>query len=160
MNFIDEVYEAHGAELLRHATVLVGPADAADLVSDVVVAGISDRKWAAANNPIAYLHRSLLNAARMRHRANGRRNTREWNSFALHQQGSTSRDGGLLGDPEVLQAIEGLSPQQRAVIYFTYWEDLRPAEIAKILGIGEGSVKKHLARARKNLKEALHEFKH
>lgn len=158
MNSIDEAFEEHGAELLRHATVLVGPVEAADLVSDIVVAAISDRRWAEADKPIAYLHRSLLNAARMRHRTNGRRVARERRNLSLGP-GEVS-PSGLLDSPEVRQAIEGLSPQQRAVIYFAYWEDLRPSDIATILGIGEGSVRRHLARARKNLKEALHEYQH
>jgi len=152
---IDQVYEKHGAALLRHATVLVGPHDAADLVSDVVVTAIADRRWAKADNPLAYLHRSLLNAARMRHRSNGRRTAREWQNSSLRHD-----EAQLLRNPEIVAAVGQLSPQQRAVIYFTYWEDLRPADIATNLGIGEGSVKRHLARARKNLKEALHEYQH
>ena len=156
MDTIDEVYAEHGAALLRHATVLVGPGDAADLVGDIVVRAIFDRRWAKADKPIAYLHRSLLNEARMRHRANGRRLAREQRSFALRPHKAST--GGLLHNPDVLDAVEQLSPQQRAVIYFAYWEDLRPIDIATNLGIGEGSVKRHLARARKKLKEALHEY--
>ncbi len=158
MNTIDEVFESHGAELLRHATVLVGPADAADLVNDIVVAAISDQRWAKADRPLAYLHRSLLNAARMRHRSNGRRAARERRSFLLRADATPT--GGLLHSPEILEAVERLSPQQRAVIYFTYWEDMRPGDIATNLGIGEGSVKRQLARARKTLKEVLHEYQH
>lgn len=158
MNTIDEVFAEYGDALLRHATMLVGPVEAADLVGDIVVAAISDRRWAKADKPIAYLHRSLLNAARMRHRADRRRVTREQRNFSL-RPGSVS-DGGLLQSPEVLKAIASLSPQQRAVIYFTYWEDLRPGDIAANLGIAEGSVKRHLARARKKLKETLHEYQH
>ena len=159
MDNIEEVYTTHGQALLRHATVLVGPADAADLVSDVVLVAISDRRWVKADKPIAYLHRSLLNAARMRHRSNDRREAREKNTWALRKQ-AASPSSLLLNNPDVLDAVGALSPQQRAVIYFTYWEDLRPSEIARTLGVAEGSVKKHLVRARKNLKEALHEHQH
>ena len=37
----------------------------------------------------------------------------------------------------------------------TYWDDLDPGSIAGLLDISEGSVKRHLARARSHLKEAL-----
>lgn len=57
--------------------------------------------------------------------------------------------------PEVLTAVFTLSVQQRAVIVLTYWEDLTPASIATLMDISEGSVKRHLARGRSRLKEAL-----
>ncbi len=48
-----------------------------------------------------------------------------------------------------------LSVRQRAVIVLTYWEDLTPSSIAALMDINEGSVKRHLARGRSRLKEAL-----
>jgi RNA polymerase sigma factor (sigma-70 family) len=45
--------------------------------------------------------------------------------------------------------------KQRAVIVLTYWEDLGPSAIAALMGISEGAVKRHLARARSHLKEEL-----
>ena len=48
-----------------------------------------------------------------------------------------------------------LSVQQRASVVLTYWEDLAPSQVAGRLGISEGSVKRHLARARSRLKELL-----
>ncbi len=57
----------------------------------------------------------------------------------------------------MVAAVVGLSQQQRACVYLTYWNDLSPAQAADWLGIGEGSVKRHLARARANLREVLDE---
>jgi RNA polymerase sigma factor (sigma-70 family) len=57
--------------------------------------------------------------------------------------------------PEVLRAVQALSVKQRAVIVLTYWEDLGPSVIAQLMGISEGAVKRHLARARSHLKEEL-----
>jgi RNA polymerase sigma factor (sigma-70 family) len=48
-----------------------------------------------------------------------------------------------------------LGVRQRAVIVLTYWADLEPAAIADWLGVSEGSVRSHLARARANLREVL-----
>lgn len=58
-------------------------------------------------------------------------------------------------DVDVLAAVDRLSVQQRAVVVLTYWEDLRASEVGARLGISEGSVKRHLNRARSRLREYL-----
>jgi RNA polymerase sigma-70 factor, ECF subfamily len=52
-------------------------------------------------------------------------------------------------------ALAMLSEQQRAVVYLTYWEDLAPAQIATLLAVSEGTVRKQLARAREHLRRIL-----
>ena len=59
--------------------------------------------------------------------------------------------------PEVLAAVRRLSVRQRAVVVLAYWEQLTAGEIAGQLGISEGSVHRHLARARSKLRGALYE---
>jgi RNA polymerase sigma factor (sigma-70 family) len=59
--------------------------------------------------------------------------------------------------PEVLDAVVRLSSQQRACVFLTYWEDLSVAQVAERLGIGEGTVKRYLSRAKLRLKEVLDE---
>ena len=59
--------------------------------------------------------------------------------------------------PEVAMAVARLSPQQRACVFLTYWEDMTPLQIGEQLAIAEGTVKHHLARARQHLREVLHE---
>lgn len=39
--------------------------------------------------------------------------------------------------------------------FLTYWEDLTPSQIADLLDVGEGSVRKQLARARETLRSVL-----
>ena len=58
---------------------------------------------------------------------------------------------------EVLAAVAGLSVRQRAVVFLTYWEDLRPAETARRLGLGESTVHRYLARAEAKLRRLLDE---
>jgi RNA polymerase sigma factor (sigma-70 family) len=57
--------------------------------------------------------------------------------------------------PEVLRAVKQLSVRQRAVIVLSYWEQFTPRETAAYLGISEGSVRRHLARARSKLRRLL-----
>jgi RNA polymerase sigma factor (sigma-70 family) len=56
---------------------------------------------------------------------------------------------------DVRIAVASLSVRQRAVIVLTYWADLDPCSVADWLGISEGSVRRHLARARARLREVL-----
>ena len=46
-----ETYRRHSAELIRYATVLVGPADAADVVTDAVLAAFASPDVARRREP-------------------------------------------------------------------------------------------------------------
>lgn len=47
----------------------------------------------------------------------------------------------------MLEALAGLSPQQRACVVLRYYEDLPVAAVAAALGVAEGTVKRHLSDA-------------
>ncbi len=131
--------------------MLVGSSNAEDVVSEALIGAMRAPGWEAATDQQAYLHRSVINAAKMMMRTKSRSARREWKSAQLAGENSQ----GLLAQPEVLAAVRALSVQQRSVVYFTYWADHSPQQIATTLGISEGSVKKHLARARANLRKVL-----
>ncbi len=59
--------------------------------------------------------------------------------------------------PEILEAVSSLSPRQREVVYLTYWEDMDEGTVAETLGIGRGSVRRHLGRGRDKLRSLLDE---
>ena len=146
-----ETYRRHSAELVRYATVLVGPADAADVVSDAVLAAFTSPTWADVANRRAYLYRAVLHHSMSFHRGSSRRRRRE--------QVVVARDRPV-AEPEphsidAHRALAALSEQQRAVTYLTYWEDLPPDRIAELLGVAEGTVRKQLARARDHLRRIL-----
>lgn len=101
----------------------------------------------------AYLFRAVYNEAlRLRRRAALRRAREPVSSVALPE-----RTEDLLPRPDIRGALLGLSVRQRAVVVLTYWLDLSPARIAKMLGVSTGTVKRHLARARAHLREVLDE---
>lgn len=145
----EEIYAKHADALVRFATGLVGPADAPDVVSDAVIRAMTSRRWRDVENPRAYLYRSVLNQARMHHRTTMRRRARELRAFR-HEPVHLPEIR-----PDVLEAVGTLSPRQRASVFLTYWEGLTPAEIAARLDVSEGSVKRHLARARTRLRGLL-----
>jgi RNA polymerase sigma factor (sigma-70 family) len=144
-----EVYRKYADDLTRFATGLVGPSNAADVVSDAVLSCFGSPGWSTVHEKRSYLYRSVFNRAAEFHRATGRRRARE-ERVALPELVDPPEVR-----PEVLRAVQALSVKQRAVIVLTYWEDLGPSVIAQLMGISEGAVKRHLARARSHLKEEL-----
>ncbi len=152
MTIVDDqtaVYRRHADELIRYATVLVGPADAPDVVTDAVLAAFRAPAWATVGNQRAYLYRAVLTTAHSWRRSAARRTGRE-QKVAVREQ---VRDREPSVDAH--RALASLSPQQRAVVFLTYWEDLTPSQIADLLDVGEGSVRKQLARARETLRSVL-----
>jgi RNA polymerase sigma-70 factor (ECF subfamily) len=57
----------------------------------------------------------------------------------------------------VESAVEGLSPQQRAVFTLRFVEEMSLEEIAQCLSLETGTVKAHLSRAVGNVRRALQE---
>lgn len=144
-----EVYEKYASELVRFATGLVGPDDAADVVADAFVKVLGSRSWGAVDDQKAYLYRSVLNEVRMRHRSTMRRRAREMRTA----ESEAVFDPEVR--PEVMEAMAVLTTKQRAAVVLTYWEDLPPSEVARRLGVSEGTVRRHLARGRSKLREVL-----
>jgi RNA polymerase sigma factor (sigma-70 family) len=153
-------YRAHAPELTRFATSLVGPDDAADVVADAMAKTLTAREWSSLENPRAYVYRAVYRESISWRRASARRSVRH------------VADAGHLGARErvvelpssdsssvVAAAVARLSARQRAVVFLAYWEDRRLDEIAEILQTSDGSVRKHLARARRTLRALLNEAK-
>ncbi|MGZ4140302.1 MAG: sigma-70 family RNA polymerase sigma factor, partial [Actinomycetota bacterium] len=67
----------------------------------------------------------------------------------------SSDTGAFVLRDEVWRAILTLSPRQRAVIALRYYEDMKEAEVADLLEMSVGSVKKHTDRAMAKLREQL-----
>lgn len=58
-------------------------------------------------------------------------------------------------DEQLLAALQGLTPQQRAVIVLHYYADCPVREIARRTGINPLAVRAHLSRGRKHLRVLL-----
>jgi RNA polymerase sigma factor (sigma-70 family) len=144
-----EVYARHASELVRFATVLAGPSGADDLVASAVLKAFTNPGWAGVQNRRAYLYRAVLNEARQEGRANVRRLRREQLAAAPEERDSPAVR------PEVLAAMRRLDPRQRAIVFFTYWQDRAPAEIAEDLGVNVRTVQRELTSARQQLLEEL-----
>jgi RNA polymerase sigma-70 factor (ECF subfamily) len=147
---VAECYEKHSEALVRFAATQVGWSDADDVVATAVL-GVLARPRPGIDDLRAYLYRAVANAALKHWRSLERRARREAAFAPAHAM--TLPDV----EPEILGALKKLSPQQRAVVHLTYWEDLTPATVADRLGISDGSVRRQLNRARRRLAEVLDE---
>ena len=172
----ESAYRSYGPDLMRLATALVGRSDAEDLVSITlssllqsgrqngavlrrcasVLARPPDSlrsrsgRWAEADDMRAYAMGAVTRQASSLHRSSGRRRRRE-ERIAVPL--AVSDQAG--GDPVLWQAVLSLPVRQRAVLYLAYWEDMSPTAIGHILGISDGAVRRHLARARSSMRRSL-----
>ncbi len=145
------LYVEHREGLMHFATTLVGSSDAADVVADALESVLRSGVLRSADNPTALMYRVVHDKARSFQRSAIRRRRRE-RGF-VHEL--IVEDSDLR--PDVTAAVVALSRRQKACVYLTYWQDLTPGEVAEWLGIGEGSVRRHLARARARLRKVLDE---
>lgn len=151
LHSMSALYDAHRASLVRFATALVGPSDAQDAVSEAMASLLRGESLANAENPRALMYAAVLAKARSMQRSLYRRRARE-RRFAesVIQEAPQVR-------PDVLDAVLRLSVRQRACVFLMYWEDLSAPQVGERLGLGEGTVKRYLARARAHLREMLDE---
>jgi RNA polymerase sigma-70 factor (ECF subfamily) len=143
----ERIYLKHRDELVRYATVLVGPDAAPDVVSTVVTKVLSSRRSLAdLREPRPYLMRGVLNES-IRHRETNYRQHTVGLQVTVKQS-----------QPEVLDAVVALPPRQRAAVYLTYWAELRSHEAAHLMGCRSATVRRYLHLANKKLKEALDDY--
>lgn len=150
------VYEANAGHLIRLATVLVGPDDAADLVADAVLRAVTSTLWSRVDSHAGYLTRVTVNLAHDRKSQNVHRIDREARSTRL--SGTTAvqePDGNVERVIVVRAALGSLSAGQLAVIHLHYWEDMTLAQVAEHLGLREGTVRRQLDRAKHHLRHLL-----
>lgn len=145
----EQAYRLYARELTEYATTLVGPFDAADVVTDACLRAFQSKGWPEVANRRAYLYRTVFSVANDHHRSTLSRRLREMKTAPRDAVPATEVD------IDVLSAVARLSVQQRAAVYLTYWVDLTPDEVAARMGVSPGTVKRHLARARKRLGEWL-----
>ena len=153
---VEMIYLEHADALMRLAVGLVGPDNAHDLVSTAIAKCLASRgDWRELDDPASYLYRTVFREGSSFFRKV------EVRSRAFKALGGTStwkgEDGvNHIADQELFRAaLNGLSARQRAVCVLTYWEDMSAVDIAELLQISHGSVKKHLARAHANLRKEL-----
>jgi RNA polymerase sigma-70 factor (ECF subfamily) len=151
---LEAAYRRHAAELIRFATAIAGPDDASDVVTDAMLRVFDGR----VDHPTiadvrAYMFRAVHRRLIDHERSQTRRRRRDL-AFG-RGAGSPAPDDAPAVAVDARAALAVLSVQQRTVVFLTYWCDHTPADIARVLDVSEGTVRKQLARARARLREVL-----
>ncbi|MFF4571990.1 sigma-70 family RNA polymerase sigma factor [Streptomyces sp. NPDC001410] len=144
---LSELARERGAELNRYGFLLCGDrAEAADLVQEALVRVFSQprRAWELGEAE-AYVRRTMLNRYLDLHRRRARWIRALPRLVSSEPVADHSTD--VLHRVDLMDAMHGLSPRQRACVVLRYYEDMSTAGIAARLGCGEGTVKRHLSDA-------------
>jgi RNA polymerase sigma factor (sigma-70 family) len=147
-----EIYEKYSDQLIRFATGIVGPSDSRDVVSTAVVSVMWSANWTSVDHHRAYLYKAVLNEARRHLRNRDRRRAAE-----LQAAGDSQVEWIPEVRPDVLEAVARLTLSQRAIVFLAYWENMKPAEIARFLDLSDGTVHRQLARGEARLRRILND---
>jgi RNA polymerase sigma-70 factor (sigma-E family) len=157
MDDFDGFVSGNLEQLLRTAYLITWDAgEAEDLVQECLFK--LARRWQRVKRmaqPRAYARRILVNLALDDARGRARRRG-ELDEVSVSAD-EPARDllAGLETRDELLDALAGLTPRQRAVLVLRYFNDLTEAQTAEVLGCSPGTVKSNASRGLARLREAL-----
>lgn len=152
---------AHGSRVLAYLVRRTTPAqDAPDVYQDALTTAW--RKAHDAPDDPEYALAWLLAIAR-RTLANHRRAGTRRLAATARLRAELVAAHGIRGDAhelpggldEVMQALAGLSDDDREVLTLTYWEGLTAEQVAVVLGARAATVRKRLERARRRAAAAI-----
>jgi RNA polymerase sigma-70 factor (ECF subfamily) len=156
----DQVVARHSTRVYRHALRLTGNrADAEDLTQEVFLRVFRSLDSYVPGTFEGWLHRITTNLFldQVRRRARLRFDpvgddleTRVGSAPAAHDLALQA-----LFDPDVEEAISGLSPEFRAAVLLADVDGLSYEEVADVLGLKLGTVRSRIHRGRSRLRRAL-----
>jgi RNA polymerase sigma-70 factor (sigma-E family) len=134
-----------GRALTGYAYLLCGNIhDAEDLVQDALVKTFSRRRAGLElDSAEAYVRRAILTLYLDGWRRRGRWATRR--HLAAVPTSADGPEDGTNNRLDVVAALRGLPPQQRACVVLRFYEDLTVPEIAERLAVSDGAVKRYLS---------------
>lgn len=154
-----KLYREHVGDVLAYAVRRApSPEDAADIVAETFL--VAWRR--TADVPSGDAARLWLYGVARRALANQRRGERRRTRLAarlgaeLPAALAAARPMTTAADQEVLAAIATLRESDREVLLLSAWEQLTPAEIARVLAISPLAVRSRLHRARRRVLDQLH----
>lgn len=148
----DDCFRRHYPRLVR--SLSVGADDAEAAVQEAFVeAHLRWRVVSRLEDPVGWVRRVAVRRILNQHRSLGRRGR------AVERLGASI--GGAAGDPSdgpdpgLAAAIRALPPRQRMALVLHHLDGLSVREVARAMGVSEGTVKSQLHDARANLRPLL-----
>lgn len=147
----EELFREQYAHALREAVFVLGDRDLAKEVVNEAFTRlyVRWRRVSRYDKPGAWIRRVTIRLALKQHKRRGA-------PLDVAPEGSHHPEPGLTID--VRRAVTQLAPQQRAAVMLHYFDDLPLAEVARLLGCREGTVKAHLHQARARLATRLVDY--
>lgn len=146
------LYSQMAPRLYRTALGILGnPHDAADALQEAGMKAF--RYYESLNEPAAaagWLTRILINAC---HDV-GRKRSRMIPT-GLEVLPDTAAQPAGTGDGEMLLALQGLPEEQRTTVVLRFFQDLSIPQIARVMGVPEGTVKSRLHASLGKLRHVL-----
>ena len=152
----EELFRAHYPAVRRYVQRRARPEAVDDIVSDTFLVAWRrlDRvpeeplPWllTVARNTLGTERRGAARRARLRLKAQSAF-TESYDLTAIDEH-----------DGPVVLALSRLSPRDREALMLVAWDELRPAEAAKVLGIPAGRFRVHLHRAGRRLRAQLEDL--
>jgi RNA polymerase sigma-70 factor (ECF subfamily) len=177
-NELDELMRTRGSALVRYAYMLSGDrALAEDLVQDALVkvysrlrgapgkgrsVGVAQGSQAhdleaASESPFTnaegYVRRAVLTIY-----LDGYRKRQRWSGvkhLLTDDASARGADQAASARVDVMAALAQLGARERACVVLRYFEDMTVPQIAESLGTAQGTVKRYLSDATKNMQEFL-----
>jgi RNA polymerase sigma factor (sigma-70 family) len=149
----EALYRGEYPGLVAVASAMTGDRDGAhDLVQDTMVkAFIRWDRVSQLERPGAWCHHVLLNACRSRIR----RRITEWR-YVARQRSSEPVVPAVSADSIVFwEVVRAMPSRPRSVVALYFCAELTSVEIAKVLGVPEGTVRSDLSIARRSVMRAL-----
>lgn len=149
---------SRGPALVRLARGLLrDPYQAEDVVQDVLAKVYV--QWArvdAADDPDAYVRRMVVNACTSWFRRAARREFAH-DSATMPERAMADPTGGVDERDQVVALLRRLPAKQRAALVLRHYEGLADAEIARLMGCGEVSVRTNAHRGLATLRRLMDE---
>ena len=149
----DDFYRSNYAPVVRLAYSLCGSVPIAEELAQEAFVTAHGR-WTDLHRfdrPDLWVRRVVIN----RSISYRRRQATERRALELLPEPDAVTSDPALGDTDLLRALRELSPRQAETLALFYLEDQPLSEVAKILGLGEETVKTHLKRGRAALAAKL-----
>ncbi len=159
--FIDEVLP-HRQIFRRQAARLVAPGDAEDLVQEAYARAINASHHRDIDNPRAFVLTIMRNLAFERHRRASVVRFEHLADLDAMDIADSAPDqfailSGHLELKRLIELMDQLPPQPRAVVKMRRIEGMLPKDIAVRLGLSVSTVEKHLAKGLAILAHAMQE---
>ena len=153
------LWDDHHARVRSYVVRRVGSDEADDVVAAVFETAWrrwsslpfgAERLWwllSCARKTCANHRRSLTRRSNLTERVRGQVGR------GVAGSGDTDFAEQVVSDATVRQALAGLSPDDREALLLSVWDDLDPAGVAAVLGIGRPAAQKRVARARERFEK-------